>query len=78
MKTITLSSKNQVVIPKLVRGKMQLSSGDQLIVEQVTKGRLVLKKAPSYHDLVGTIKPGKDDAAQRVRTIRDNWRESDS
>ncbi len=74
MITITLSSKNQVVIPKQVRSTMQLASGDSLMVEEVTKDHVVLKKAPSYYDLRGIIKPGKVDATLRIRQLRDNWR----
>jgi AbrB family looped-hinge helix DNA binding protein len=73
MKTITLSSKNQVVIPSSVRLKLGLKSGNKLIVESVTDTQVVLKKEPSYKDLIGTIPTQKNDPVVRIQTIRDNW-----
>ncbi len=78
MTTITLSSKNQVVIPKEARRKMKLTGGDQLIVEEITKDHLILKKAPNYHDLRGSIEPlDNRDPTVRIRELRDNWRDND-
>lgn len=74
MKTITLSSKHQIVVPKQVRGIMNLSGGDQLIVSRVTKSEVVFKKAPSFYDLLGTAKPGFGDPVARIRKLRDDWR----
>lgn len=73
MKTMTLSSKNQVVIPSSVRTTLGIRSGNKLIVKQVTDSELVLKKAPDYKDLVGTITTQKQDPVKRIRAIRDNW-----
>lgn len=73
MTTITISSKNQVVIPKEARQKMKLTGGDRLMVQEVTKDHLILKKAPSYHDLRGTIEQLPEDATVRIRKIRDEW-----
>lgn len=74
MKTITISSKNQVVIPKLVRSKLHLSGGDQLIIARLTKDEVVLKKAPSYYDLLGVVKLGVVEPVARVRKLREDWR----
>lgn len=78
MTTITISSKNQVVIPKEVRTAMHLSGGDSLVVAEVTADHVVLKKQPSYHDLMGILEPGEGDPVLRIRKLRDNWRSSDS
>lgn len=77
MLTITISTKNQVVIPKEARRKMKLTGGDSLMVEEVTEDRLVLKKVPSYYDLIGTIERLDEDPVLRVRKLRDNWRDND-
>jgi AbrB family looped-hinge helix DNA binding protein len=74
MTKVTISSKNQIVIPATVRKKLALKSGDGLILERVTDTEFVFKKEPSYSDLLGVLKPETIDATKRVRTIRDNWR----
>ena len=73
MKTITLSSKNQVVIPSSVRLKLGIRSGNKLIVESVTSKRVVLRKEASYKDLMGTLPSQKTDPVNRIREIRNNW-----
>lgn len=73
MKTITLSSKNQIVIPSSARLKLDIKSGNKLIVESVTNKRLVLRKEPSYSDLLGTLPSQKNDPVNRIREIRNNW-----
>jgi AbrB family looped-hinge helix DNA binding protein len=73
MKTITLSSKNQVVIPSSVRLKLGIRSGNKLIVESVTSKRVVLRKEASYKDLMGTLPSRKTDPVNRIREIRNNW-----
>ena len=66
MKTITLSSKNQVVIPSSVRAKLGLHSGDRLIIEKVTDKEVVLKKqlrqAKVMRDMQPEIKRVKKEA----------------
>ena len=74
MKTLTLSSKNQIVVPKQVRSIMKLTGGDQLIVDRVTETEVVLKKVPSFYDLLGTATPGDGDPVERIRKLRDEWR----
>ena len=73
MKSITISSKNQVVIPSSVRTKLGLHSGDRLVIERVTSTEVVLKKEPTYHDLIGTLPTQKTDPVERVRELRDSW-----
>jgi len=74
MKTITLSSKNQIVIPTAVRAKLGIRSGDKLVIEKVTDDYVMLKKEPSYKDLVGILPKQKEDPVKRIRKLRDNWR----
>ena len=73
MKNITISSKNQIVIPSLVRQKLGVKSGDKLIVERVTKAEVVLKKEPTYRALLGVLPAQKQDATRRVRKLRESW-----
>jgi AbrB family transcriptional regulator, transcriptional pleiotropic regulator of transition state genes len=74
MKSVTLSSKNQVVIPLAVRKKLGIRSGDRLIIEQLTDKEVILKKEPSYYDLIGIVPAQKKDPVMRIRELRDNWR----
>jgi AbrB family looped-hinge helix DNA binding protein len=74
MKSITISSKNQIVIPSSVRLRLGVAGGDKLIVERISDTEVVLKKEPSYHDLIGTLATQKEDPVQRVRQLRDNWK----
>ncbi len=73
MKTITISSKNQVVIPSSVRTKLKLHSGDRLVIERITDREVVLSKEPSYKDFIGTLPAQQQDPVKRVRELRDNW-----
>lgn len=72
--SITISSKNQIVIPKNVRTKMNISGGDILIVEKITKDHVILKKAPLAQDLIGIVSKVDSNPVKRTRTIRETWR----
>lgn len=74
MKKVTLSSKNQIVIPSAVRKSMGLKSGDRLIIERVNDKEIMLKKEPSYYDLIGIVPSQKKDPVERIRELRSNWR----
>lgn len=77
MQTVTISSKYQIVIPSSVRAKLGVGSGDKLVIDRLSDGELVLKKEPSYRDLIGTIKPPQNqeaDAVKRIRKLRDDWK----
>lgn len=74
MQTITISSKNQVVIPSSARKALGVKSGDKLIVERLTNTEIVLKKEPSYRDLIGTLPTQNKDATERIREQRDDWK----
>ncbi len=74
MKTITISSKNQIVIPSAVRQRLAVKSGDKLIVERLNDTEVVLKKEPSYHDLIGTLTTSTEDPTKRIRNMRDSWK----
>ena len=73
MKTIKLSSKNQVVIPKEARLKLGIGGGDSLLVESITAERIVLKRAPTFQDLLGSVPGQPIDAVVRIRKLRDEW-----
>lgn len=73
MKSITLSSKYQVVIPKAVRARLGVGNGDRLVVAKVTDTEVVLKKEPRYSDLVGILPRQEADAVQRIRRMRSEW-----
>ena len=72
--SITISSKNQIVIPKSVRTKMNIGGGDVLIVEKITKDHVVFKKAPRAQDLIGIVPRVDSNPVKRTRVIRETWR----
>ncbi len=73
MKVVTVSSKNQIVIPSIVRSKLGIVSGDKLIIAKITNTEVVIKKEPIYNDLIGTLSTQKRDPVNRIREIRENW-----
>lgn len=72
MAEATLSSKNQIVIPREAREALQLKPGDKLIVLVLDGKILVLEKPKSYRAAIrGLIRKGypKD----YLRKERDSW-----
>jgi AbrB family looped-hinge helix DNA binding protein len=73
---VTLSSKNQIVIPKVARKRLSIGPGDQLILH-VEKDNLILKPKPKSYSkqlrgLHGTLWRGVE-ATDYVRKERDSW-----
>ena len=73
---VTLSSKNQIVIPKPARKKLAIGPGDQLILD-VEKNSLILKPKPKSYSkhlrgLHRAIWAGVD-AVSYVRKERESW-----
>lgn len=54
---------------------MQIGKGDTLIIERLTGKEVLLRKEPSYHDLIGTIPTQKEDPVVRIRKLRDAWKQ---
>jgi AbrB family looped-hinge helix DNA binding protein len=73
---VTLSSKNQIAIPKSARKKLAIGPGDQLILD-VEKDSLILKPKPKSYSkhlrgLHGAIWH-EVDATEYVRKERETW-----
>ena len=73
---VTLSSKNQIAIPKAARKKLSIGPGDQLILD-VEKDSLVLKPKPKSYTkhlrgLHRSVWKGVD-AVEYVRKERMSW-----
>ena len=49
MAEATLSSKNQIVIPREAREALQIKPGDKLIIRALGGKVLILEKPKSYH-----------------------------
>ena len=73
MKVVTVSSKNQIVIPSIVRSKLGIVSEDKLIIAKITNTEVVIKKESGYSDLIGTLPTQKKDPVNRIREIREIW-----
>ncbi|OGP54556.1 MAG: AbrB family transcriptional regulator [Deltaproteobacteria bacterium RBG_13_52_11b] len=73
---VTLSSKNQIAIPKSARKKLAIGPGDQLILD-VEKDSLILKPKPKSYSkhLRGLHRTiwHEVDATQYIRKERDAW-----
>jgi AbrB family looped-hinge helix DNA binding protein len=73
---VTLSSKNQIVIPKSARKKLAIEPGDQLILD-VEKDSLILKAKPkSYVKHLRGLHRGVwrgVDATDYVKKERETW-----
>jgi AbrB family looped-hinge helix DNA binding protein len=74
---VTLSSKNQIAIPKAARKKLSIGPGDQLILD-VEKDSLILKPKPKSYTkhlrgLHRSVWRGVD-AVEYVRKERGSWK----
>jgi AbrB family looped-hinge helix DNA binding protein len=72
MTEATLSTKNQIVVPREARQALGVKAGDKLLV--VVRGTkvIVLEKPKSYHDAIRGLsrKPYPEDYLQKER---DSW-----
>ena len=71
---VTVSSKYQVVIPKIARQKMGLdkTKGQHLRVKSVTQNEIVFRKEPSIEDYLGAFKGAwGPNPTKRLRKMRD-------
>jgi len=69
----TLSSKNQIVIPREAREALQLKPGDKLIVSTHGGKIIILERPKSYAKAIRGLMPtgyGKD----YLRKERESWR----
>ena len=58
MSEVTLSSKNQIVIPREAREALQVKPGDKLVVVVRGEQVIVLEKPKSYHGAIRGIARG--------------------
>lgn len=71
MAEATLSSKNQIVIPREAREALQLKPGDKVVVRVLGNKVLILEKPKSYHRAtLGRGRYPKD----YLKTEREGWR----
>lgn len=72
MAEATLSSKNQIVIPREAREALQLKPGDKLIVRAHRGKILILEKPRSYQKAIrGLMRNGY--GKEYLRKERDSW-----
>ena len=69
MTTVTVTRKGQTTIPKELREKYNLSTGSRLEVIDTGDG-VMLKKAQSTIDLIGSSKRTYDEMRHRLNEIR--------
>ncbi len=71
MAEATLSSKNQIVIPREAREALQIKPGDKIIIRVLGGNVLVLEKPKSYHRaILGRGSYPKD----YLKKERDSWK----
>lgn len=74
MKTVTLSEKYQVVIPKEVRKGLKLKPGQKLRISRTKSGDITIKTNSALDELYGSVKGAwGDDPAEYIRKQRDEW-----
>jgi AbrB family looped-hinge helix DNA binding protein len=72
MAEVTISSKNQIVIPREVREKLGVKAGDKLLVV-VHDGRIIVMQKPkSYPDAIRGLARGVH-PADYLEKERDSW-----
>jgi AbrB family looped-hinge helix DNA binding protein len=72
MAQATVSSKNQIVIPREAREALGLSAGDKVLVVVRGKRVLVLQKPRSHADAIRGL-AGSAYPAQHLRKERQSW-----
>ena len=78
MKTLPLSSKFQVVLPKSARLKLGIDHNTPgVYVKRVTNDEIVLARVPSVktelHALLQSSPPTKSDVQGRINKLRGEW-----
>jgi len=72
MATATLSSKNQIVIPREAREALGVKAGDQLLVVVQGDKVIVLQKPKSYRDAIRGLGKGLY-PRNYLKKERQNW-----
>lgn len=72
MAEATLSSKNQIVIPREAREALQIKPGDKVIIRALGNKVLVLEKPKSYHR--ATLGRGGPYPKDYLRKERKSWK----
>ena len=70
----TVSSKNQIVIPKLIRQKTGIKPGTKLYPSVNDQGEIVISTKPVWHKNIGALKgvwTKLGDPAELLRSQRD-------
>ncbi len=75
MKTATLSSKYQIVIPKELRKQLQLKAGQKVRLQAKGNGDITIKINSGLDELVGSVPVGTwgTDPVASIRKQRDEW-----
>jgi len=72
--TTTVSSKNQIVIPKAIRQKAGIKPGMKLYPTVNDSGDIVISAKPVWHQNIGALRgvwTSQGDPAELLRTRRD-------
>ena len=72
MAEATLSSKNQIVIPREAREALDLKPGDKLVVQVLDRKIIVLEKPKSYHRAI--LGAGSPYPKDYLKKERESWR----
>ena len=58
MAEVTLSAKNQIVIPREARQALGVKAGDKLLVVTMGEGVIILQRPKAYHKAIRGIAKG--------------------
>jgi AbrB family looped-hinge helix DNA binding protein len=74
MNVVTLSSKNQIVVPSIARKLMNLKPGARLYIDEVSEDKITLVKCDPVDEFYGVLKGVTDeDPVEYIRKMRDEW-----
>jgi len=73
MKEATVSSKNQIVIPREAREALQLKAGDKVLLVVRGKRVLVLQKPESHHEAIRGLAGGGRYSSTYLKKERKSW-----
>jgi AbrB family looped-hinge helix DNA binding protein len=74
MAEVTVSSRNQIVIPREVREALQLKPGDKLLITAQGGKILVLEKPKSYSKAIRGVVPRGYYGKDYLRKERQSWK----
>jgi AbrB family looped-hinge helix DNA binding protein len=72
MAEATVSSRNQIVIPKAVREALKVKAGDKLILTVIEKEIIIMEKPKSWSEAINNL-PRTNYPPDYLKKEREDW-----